>query len=453
MLADRAAVLALVKSEMGKHYTEGLFTEGLGPLEVLSAWRGVIAPQLSHRVHLNPIMFAHKRARWDLVPRGVIGVIAPWNFPVAGLYRSVFPALLTGNAVIVKPSEYTPRSSSWLVDHLARYLPLGAVQALTGDGSVGAQLINAGIDACVFTGSVKTGAEVRLRCAELGIFVSAEMGGKDAAIVLSDCNLPRTVAGITQWALSNAGQACAALEIAYVEDRIADDFVRRLQRAWDKLRTGPGAEDVDVQPIANEGQLKIIEAHVADALRKGAKLVTGGRRTGVGLGYLPTLLDHCTDAMDVVREETFGPVLAVVRFLGVDEATRAINASSYGLGASIWSADVARAERLAARIHVGVVDINNHAFTNAVAALPWTGTRATGLGVANSVWSLLTFCRPKTVVVDTSVGPEPFWMPFDATLRELGDALAEAQLGRVLRAWKVPLLLRKRIQTIRAFFR
>ena len=179
-----------------------------------------------------------------------------------------------------------------------------------------------------------------------------------------------------------------------------------------------------MQPIANEAQLNIIEAHVADAVRKGAKLVTGGRRTGVGLGYLPTLLDGCTDAMDVVREETFGPVLAVVRFLGVDEAIRGINASSYGLGASIWSADVARAERLSARLNVGVVNINNHGFTGAVAALPWTGTRATGLGVANSVWSLLTFCRPKTVVVDTSAGPEPFWMPFDATLRELGEALA-----------------------------
>jgi acyl-CoA reductase-like NAD-dependent aldehyde dehydrogenase len=293
---------------------------------------------------------------------------------------------------------------------------------------------------------------VRVRCAELGIVASVEMGGKDAAIVLADCDLDRTTAGVTQWALSNAGQACGAIEIAYVDERIADVFVQRLHRAWGRLRTGPGAEDIEIHPIGNLRQLELIEAHVADALAKGARLVCGGQRTGVGLGYLPTLLDDCTAAMDVVREETFGPVLAIVRVHGADEAVRAVNAGKYGLGASIWSSDLPRAERLAERLEVGVVDINNHAFTGAVAALPWSGTRATGNSVANSEWSLLTFCRPKAIAVDSGDGPEPFWMPFDPDTRALGDLLADAQIGRILGAWKIPLLLRRRLPHIRSFF-
>ncbi len=257
---------------------------------------------------------------------------------------------------------------------------------------------------------------------------------------------------MTQWALSNSGQACRAIEVAYVDERIADAFVERLRRAWGRLRTGPGAEDVEIHPLGTARQLEIVEAHVADALAKGAVLLCGGERTGVGLGYPPTLLDRCKASMDVVHEETFGPVLAVVRVHGVDEAVRAVNAARYGLGASIWTGDVPRAERLAERLDVGVVDINNHAFAGAIAALPSSGTRATGHGIANSEWSLTTFCRPKVITIDSGDGPDPIWMPFDRDMRELGELLADAQIGRLLGAVKLPLLLRRRLAHIRSFF-
>jgi acyl-CoA reductase-like NAD-dependent aldehyde dehydrogenase len=290
-----------------------------------------------------------------------------------------------------------------------------------------------------------------VKCAELGIPSSVEMGGKDAAIVLADCDLDRTVMGITHWALANAGQSCGGIEIAYVEERIADAFVEKMRRAWEKLRTGPGDEDVDVSPLGNDAQLAVVEAHVKDALAKRARLVTGGKRT-TGRGYLPTLLDKCTADMDVVSEETFGPVLAIVRVWGADEAVRAINASKYGLGASIWTRDVARAERLVDRIDVGVATINTHQFTGAVPHLPWSGTRGTGFGVANSELSLLTFAHPKTIVVDQNP-VEMFFMPFDRTLRDAGEALVKAQLGDFLGAAKLPLLLRRRIKRVRDFFR
>src|SRR5579863_7995171 len=313
MLRRRSEAIDLAQREMGKLAAEGLFIETLGPRDNVGAWARVVRRATARRhASLNPLSFPRKSAYVDSVPRGVVGVIAPWNFPIAGLYRPIWPALMTGNGVVLKPSEYTPLSSAWFASCLAEELPDGLVQTVQGDGEVGAKLIDAGIDACVFTGSPRNGRAVRVRCAELGIPSSIEMGGKDAAIVLADCDLDRTVMGITHWTLANAGQSCGGIEIAYVEERIADRFIEHMKAAWTKLRTGPGDDDVDVSPLGTKHQLEVVEAHVADALAKGAKLVCGGKRT-TGLGYEPTLLDRCTSEMDVVREETFGPVLAVVR--------------------------------------------------------------------------------------------------------------------------------------------
>ncbi|MBX3276293.1 MAG: aldehyde dehydrogenase family protein [Sandaracinaceae bacterium] len=454
MLERRNEVMALVEREGGKLPVDAMFTEALGPLDAVSGWKRVAKPAMRQRVRLNPLAFPKKKARIELVPRGVIGIIAPWNFPVSGLYRSVIPALMTGNGVVLKPSEHTAESSAWLAKVLAEHLPEGLIEVVQGGGAVGAALLESGIDACVFTGSCATGAKVRVRCAELGIPSSVEMGGNDAAIVLADCDLDRTVAGLTHWALQNAGQSCGAIEIAYVDARIADRLVRRLGDAWAKLRVGQGDfAEVEVNPLTTERQLAIVEAHVADALAKGAKLVTGGRRVEPGLFYAPTLLDHCTERMDVVREETFGPVLAIVRVDGAADAIRRTNEGRYGLGASIWTSDLARAERLAERLDVGVVTVNNHSMTGAIPDLPWSGVRATGFGIANSALSLTTFCRPKTLLLDANDAPEPFWMPFDASTFELGDLLADAQLMRVGRAWKLPLLLAKRARRIKQFFR
>jgi acyl-CoA reductase-like NAD-dependent aldehyde dehydrogenase len=327
MLRRRAEAMALVEEEIGKVHAEALFTEALGPLDAVKGWAKVLGPALSRRrVALNPLGFPGKRAFVEAVPRGVVAIIAPWNFPVAGLYRSVLPALLSGNAIVLKPSEHSPRSSGWLAARLAAYLPPGVVQIAPGDGAVGAALLDARPDACVFTGSTTTGRRVAIRCAELGIPCSAEMGGKDPAIVLADCDLDRTVAGITHWALCNAGQACGAIELVYAERGIADRLVERLRDVWTQLRVGPAhGTGADVAPLANARQLEVVSRHVADARAQGATVVCGGAPLGEGLSFAPTVLDHCTDAMAVVREETFGPVLAVCRVDGPAEAIRAAN--------------------------------------------------------------------------------------------------------------------------------
>lgn len=455
MLARRHEVMELVRAELGKPDAEALFNEALGPLDAVNAWASLVEAHCAERkISLNPVAFPGKRASVERVPRGVIAVIAPWNFPVAGIYRSVFPALLTGNAVLLKPSERAPRSSAWFIEVLASALPEGLVSVVHGDGRAGQSLLDAGVDGCVFTGSVAAGRAVRVRCAELGIPCSAEMGGNDAAIVLEDCALPRTVAGITAWALNNAGQACGGIEIAYVDRAIADEFVGRIGRAWSRLRAAPGRRgETDVGPLSNHLQFERVKAHVADAVARGAKLVCGGSPTGTGYYYAPTVLDRCTDAMEVVREETFGPVLAVVRVDGAADAVAKVNAGRYGLGASIWTRDIDRAKRLAARLDVGVVTVNNHAFTGAIPSLPWSGTRDTGFGVANSEHSLATFVRPRALVIDGGDGMEIYWPPYDRALLDLGDILSDAQRGVISRAWKLPLLLRERARAVRDFFR
>ena len=455
MLVRRGEAIALVEQEIGKVPAEALFNETLGPLDAVKGWARVLRPVLGRRkVRLDPLSFPGKRAYLDAVPRGVVAIIAPWNFPVAGLYRSVFPALLSGNAVVLKPSEYSPRSSGWFAELLAAHLPPGVVQVANGGPEVGAALLEARPDACVFTGSTTSGRKVQLRCAQLGIPCSAEMGGKDPAIVVADCDLERTVAGITHWALCNAGQACGAIEVVYVERAVADRFVARMAEAWTRLNAGPGhGESTDVAPLANVRQLELVKAHLEDARAKGGTVVCGGAPLGPGLGFQPTLIDHCSEAMAVVREETFGPVLAVVRVDGPAEAIRAANQLHYGLGASIWTSDLHRGQRLAERLDYGVVSINNHSFTGAVPSLPWSGTRATGFSVANSQLALPTFVRPRAMVVDRKRSAELFWMPYDPTLLELGDVLADLQLGRLSRVWKLPLLIRRRMRALRAFFR
>jgi acyl-CoA reductase-like NAD-dependent aldehyde dehydrogenase len=454
MLERRHEIMEIVRVEMGKVDVEALFNEALGPLDTVNAWAKVVGRHATREsVRLNPISFPKKSAVVDMLPRGVVGVIAPWNFPVAGLYRAVIPALMTGNAVVVKPSPHTPASSAWFLEVLASVLPSDLVSVVQGGAEVGEALIGSGIDACVFTGSPATGRRVRVLCAEHGVVSSIEMGGKDPAIVLADCDMTRTVAGISSWALNNAGQACGAIEIAYVDRTIADEFVERLGRVWKALRAGPGPRgEVDVAPLGNRRQLEVVARHVEDARTRGATVVCGGRATGTGLWYEPTLLDHCTEKMEVVRDETFGPVLAIIRVDGISDAVAQANQSRYGLGVSLWTRDVDRAQRIAERLDCGVVTINNHALTGAIPELPWTGTRETGSGVANSRHALATFVRPKTTVVDRSTGFELYWLPYDRGLFDLGEALSDVQIMALDRAWKLPLLLAQRMRRLKRFF-
>ncbi len=443
-------IVAILVAETGRSALECGLNEANGILEyargAVQVARKALKPE---RVRLNPVAFPGKRAVIETLPRGVVGIIAPWNYPLGIFFKSLFPALLTGNAVILKPSEHTPRSGGWLARVAADTLPPGLVQVAQGGGAVGAEVLEQ-VDAVVFTGSVATGRRIAARAGERLIPCSVELGGKDAAIVLSDCDLGRTVAGIAQWSMHNAGQNCAGIERVFVEEAFADTFVPALARAISRLRVAQGTGDSELGPLQNSQQLGIVEAHVADAREQGAQVLCGGSRVGAGWGYLPTLIDHCRPGMKIVDEETFGPVLAVVRVPDAEAAIEQANASRYGLNGSVWTRDLARGEELARRLEVGIANVNNHSFSGIVPQIPWTGVKETGPGVAASRFSYGTFTRPRTVLVDRNRQPDPFWFPVDAHLVTLAGAVRDLSLGTLSAAFRLLSVLSRRTRAIRA---
>ncbi len=445
----RAEAMQLLHDEVGKTPPDALMGEVMGALQFVRDYVVMARPHLApRRLPLSPMAFPGKSGVTELVPRGVVAILTPWNFPLATFFRPVFGALLCGNAVVLKPSEHCPRMGAWFGRVLSEVLPPHVLEVVQGGPALGAELLRSRIDAVTFTGSTATGREVARVCAERLIPVSLELGGKDAAIVLSDCALERTVAGITYWALTNTGQSCGAIERVLVEDPIADRFVDALAGTVSRLRVTGDPSTSDVGPLANARQLEIVEAHVNDALAKGAVLRAGGRRTGKGSWFEPTVLDRCTAEMLVMREPTFGPVIAVRRVANAESAVHAANDCAYGLTASVWSADVARAEAYARRLHVGTAYVNNHSFTGAVPAAPWTGVKDTGTGVASGVFALDHYTRPRTIAIDRNDAPDAWWFPMDARLEELGNRLAEALLGNPLAAAKVPVLLWQRERSV-----
>jgi acyl-CoA reductase-like NAD-dependent aldehyde dehydrogenase len=444
ILEKRAEGATVLAEEMGRNAMDSLLSEIVGVVEFAkAAGRAADRALAPERIRLSPLDYPKKRLVVERIPRGVVGIIAPWNYPLANFYKALFPALLAGNGVVLKPSEHTPEAGTWLAARCAEILPKGLVGLAQGPGAVGEALADV-VDALVFTGSVRTGRKVAVRAAERLVPCSVELGGKDAAIVLADCDLERTALGVVQWGMHNAGQNCAGIERVYVEETIADALLERMGRIASALRVG-----TDLGAMQNEMQLGIVEAHVAQARAKGARLVCGGKRTGRGLGYEPTILDACADDMKVVREETFGPVLAVLRVRDAEEAIARANASSYGLNGSVWTRDLARGEAIARRLDVGVALVNNHALTGILAESPWTGTKDTGTGIASSRHAYPTFTRLRSVFVDASTDPDPWWMPLDDTAGAFADAIAERSLGSFGALFKLARLLKSRLAAIR----
>lgn len=449
ILDRREEILDIMCDEMGRGRADSLLSELTVVMNYAKGTIGVSKEATrSRKVKLSPIEFPGKKAVIEAVPRGVVGIIAPWNYPLMQCYRPLFHALMAGNGVVLKPSEYTPRTGAWLVEQCDAVLPKGLVGALLGDGQLGAALVESSIDALIFTGSLSTGRLVSARAGERLLPCSVELGGTDAAIVLADCDLDRTVMGILHWSMHNAGQDCSSIERVYVESDIADAFVGRLAAVAAQLTVSGASEEPDIGPLQNEAQLKHVEDLVGRAVAEGATLVTGGQRTGPGLGYLPTILDHCTDAMDVVCEETFGPVLAVVRVSQAVDAIRAVNAVNYGLNGSVWTKNLQLGEAIARQLEVGIALVNNHSFTGVIPQIPWTGVKGTGTGVAASTHGYHCFVRRRTVVVDKSKKPEVFWFPANPDLLRLGHAVADLSLGAIGKIGVLLPLLGKRTKAV-----
>ncbi|HEX7117919.1 MAG TPA: aldehyde dehydrogenase family protein [Longimicrobiales bacterium] len=399
-LVERAEEIAELSSrETGKQRFEALLLDVLVTAD-LARWYARRAPAVLAPRRIPSGWLLSKRCYEVREPFGVVGVIGPWNLPVLNSMRTVLAALAAGNGVVWKASEMSPLCALRVLE-LAREagIPEDVFLVATGDGATGAALIDAGIDRVSFTGSVETGRKVARMAAERLIPTTLELGGKDAMIVLADADVARAANAAAAAAFANAGQICVSIERVYVEAPVYDAFVQRVVEIASSLPTGAGP-DAEVGALTTDAQLETVERHVRDAVAKGARLLTGGERLpGPGRFYAPTVLADVDHSMDVMREETFGPVLPIMKVRDAEEAVRLANDSRFGLGASLWT----RADRAAAlvpRIRAGMTCVNDAAANGLVAGLPFGGVGDSGYGSAYGDHGLLEMTRPHAVLVD-----------------------------------------------------
>jgi succinate-semialdehyde dehydrogenase/glutarate-semialdehyde dehydrogenase len=365
-------------------------------------------------------------------PLGVVGIIAPWNYPLSLAVTDAIPALLAGNGVVLKPDRQTPFTALWAVDLLEEAgLPHGLFQVVTGEGAeLGTPLIEE-CDFLAFTGSTATGRKVARQAGERLIGCALELGGKNPMIVLADADLEAAVAGAVRGCFSSAGQLCISIERLYVHESIYHRFLDRFLQETQALRLGAGLDyDSDMGCLISAEQLAKVDEHVKDAVAKGAHVRTGGRpRPDLGpTFYEPTILTGVTREMKLFTEETFGPVVAVYRFESIHDAVEQANASQYGLNASLWTGDTELGHRVAARLRVGTVNVNE-AYAAAWASVdaPMGGCKDSGLGRRHGAEGILKYTEPQTIAIQrglplaapAGVADEVFSRAMSVTLKAL----------------------------------
>lgn len=431
VLAERETGLDLAQLEAGKARRDA-FQEVLDVANV-ARYYGVRAPALLAPRRRRGAYPGLTRA-WELrQPVGVVGVVVPWNYPLNLSVTDALPALAAGNAVVLKPDHQTTFTALWAAELLYRAgLPREVMPVITGEGPVVGPPLFDLVDYVMYTGSTRTGRTVARRAAERLVNCSLELGGKNPMLVLGDADVAAAAAGLVRGAFVGAGQVCVSIERCYVARPLYDAFVRELVERTRRLRLSPTLGwDVDVGSLAGQRQLDTVVRHVQDARAKGAAVLAGGRaRPDLGpYCYEPTVVAGATPEMALYAEETFGPVVAVYPFDSEDEAVERANATRYGLNASVWSRDVRRAVRVAARVRSGSVNVNDaYAATWASVDAPIGGMGASGLGGRrHGAEGLLKYTEAQTIA------SQPAWLGAG------GDGDAErgaAGTARLLRLMK-----------------
>ncbi|NMO91602.1 aldehyde dehydrogenase family protein [Actinomycetospora sp. TBRC 11914] len=433
ILDNQERLVRLAQEESGKSWGDASF-ETLVATEVINYYtkhaEAFLAPR-SARPH-GPASLTKKLVAQPR-PHQLVGIITPWNGPIGTQAMDAIPALIAGAAVLSKPSEVTPLS--WTELTRAWHEEIGAppvLETVNGRGETGAAVVDE-VDMVAFTGSTATGRRIAARAGERLIPASLELGGKDPMIVLADADLDRAVGAAVWGGMHNAGQACISVERVYVEASVHDEFVAKLVEKVAALRVGkdaPASYETDIGAMATPAQLDIVERHVQDALARGARVLTGGRRRDDGLFYEPTVLVDVDHSMACMREETFGPTLPVMRVDDAEAALRLANDSPYGLSSSLWTKDADRAQTIARRIESGSVNINNALMSAFQFPLPMGGWKSSGVGSRfGGASGLLKYCRQQAVVSERIALPgEPHWYPYVAA-KSLLQAKAFRFLG------------------------
>lgn len=412
-------ILDRLIAETGKVRLEALAMEIFSVLDMIDWFDKTAEQALADKPLKTPLLLMGKKGKVVYEPIGPVLVISPWNYPFNQTLAPFLCAFIAGNPVVYKPSENTPlqglteevfEKSGFLKD---------AIQVVYGGRETGKRLIDQRPAKILFTGSTPAGKAIMRQASDYLIPVELELGGKDPMVVFDDVDLERTVNGALWGGFANVGQTCTAVERVYVQESIYDTFVQQLREKAAKLVTPatPGAteEDLDIGYMITGFQCEKVEAQLADAREKGATFDGAGRRDGHDAVLAPAVVTDVTPDMAVIREETFGPVITVERFKTEEEAIARANESEYGLSASVWSADLTRAERVARAIETGNVSINNVLSTQAHPGLPFGGTKESGMGRFKGDFGLHSFSNVKSIMVEKQSNKlEPHWFPYNA---------------------------------------
>ena len=431
LLRRSSEIAELIAREKGTPLVEALTVEVFSILEALDYYgrnqRKSLAPR---KVKPHVPLFAHKKCRYLFQPLGPSMVISPWNFPFMIPFLDVISELVAGNTVVLRPSTSTPFTGLAVGEiMLEAGLPRGVLNIVPCRVPQAEEmLVNPVIQSVSFTGSVSVGKRIMELASRNLTKIVLELGGKDPMILLRDADLELAARGAVWEAFMNTGQSCASVERVYVEAPIAEEFKRRVVELTAALRVGdPLDPEVDIGPMENMGQLKLVEEHIREAREKGAEVLCGGERMThlPGYFYAPTVLAGVDHTMKVMTEETFGPVLPIMAVSDVEEAISLANDSHYGLTASVWTRDKKMAARVAERIETGGVTINDHMISFNEPKGIWGGVKQTGQGRTHGPYGLLELVNIKFVCDDFSrMRMKQWWYPYrPENLRLMGSTL------------------------------
>jgi acyl-CoA reductase-like NAD-dependent aldehyde dehydrogenase len=451
LVEDMEEVADLLTREQGKPITESYVMEVIPTIDALH-WCANAGPEIlaDEKIPYPQAFLKTKRSVFSYEPLGVVGVIAPWNYPWSIPFGEVAIALMAGNGVVLKPASLTPL----LGERIQRVFddagfPQGLVRTVHGGGVIGQALCEASTAKIFFTGSVEVGRSVGEICAQRLKGSVLELGGKDPQIVCADADLANAVSGCVWGGFANAGQTCSGIERTYVVEEAAERFLEGVRREAERLTVGDPLDwETEIGPMVSTEQADLVTGLVDDALAAGAERITGGPREVPGYEgrfIAPTVLAGVIDEMRIMKEEIFGPVVPVIVVADEAEALERANDSRFGLGASVWTKDRAKGERIARRIESGMVWINDHSYSHGACQCSWGGVKESGLGRSHSKFGFYECVNVKLVAWEPGLVRDFWWQPYDATLGTALRSSARLLYGRngsrlrALREGLVPL--------------
>ena len=436
LLDEIDEIAELLVSEQGKPRAEAYTMELLPTVDALH-WCAKAGPKIlaDEKVRMSQAFLMSKKGRFTYEPIGVVGVIAPWNYPWSIPFGEVAIALMAGNGVVLKPASLTPLLGEAIRRVFEKGgLPEGLVRVVHGGGAVGDALAKSSVGKVFFTGSVEVGRKVGEVCATRLKGSVLELGGKDPMIVCADADLGNAISGAVWGGFANAGQTCSGIERVYVVRDVAEPFIEGVVAETERLRLGdPLQWETEIGPMTSDSQYEIVVDLVQDAVASGATKRCGGPTEVAGLPgkfVAPAVLTGVTQEMRIMREEVFGPVLPIVVVEDEQEAIELANDSEFGLGASVWTKDRQKGERIARRIESGMVWVNDHSFSHGACQCAWGGVKDSGVGRSHSKFGFYECANIKMNAWEPGLTRDFWWHPYDATLGEAVRASARLLYGK-----------------------